>query len=325
MIDRHLYFSDTKKTITYRGVEFPLSDFVDQFSAKSPDLGLLPPVVKMISPVIGSRCLIIVEQKPTVRTVTFMGEPYRIPIPWHHWVFMPTVIGNKLQHGFVSLLFSSSQLQDDEHKFYFPWVTNCRIADVHMHHEPGGLLHLPFVCMSWPSAYDADLRIYGHHIGTEDSFPQPVKPWDRGPTLFSFNDYFNHYVSKFWTDTFNEDYADGLSRWKRPLMNMREGLVLDSDSYDVHRFYAALSDLSVDEAIELLGYRNPVITMDKITKAVDVSESSFTLRALIAAVDTAWVAKNATPVEKDVSWYTHAMAVLRLNRDYIAGVIDPWT
>jgi hypothetical protein len=109
-------------------------------SPSSPELGLLPPVVKYISPWAWdhrSKChvsLVIVEGKPTRHTVCVgfgnddEPEIFNIPVPWHHWFIyltgMSTTDPSSWKIYSVSQYWSQSQIYDQDHLFFSPPITN---------------------------------------------------------------------------------------------------------------------------------------------------------------------------------------------------------
>lgn len=94
----------------------------------TPSLGLLPPVVRYVSPwLINNTSVVIIESRPETRSIYFAGRVYSIPLPWQHWfihLHQPDEVNkpDNVVVANVGYAFSSTQFQTLDHIFYPPYL-----------------------------------------------------------------------------------------------------------------------------------------------------------------------------------------------------------
>lgn len=134
-----------------------LRKFLSNFNYKTINLGLLPPVVKFISPVDSDgRVVVIVEQKPGKRQIVYQQTAYDLTLPWHSFIFTFIVRG-KDEHLIKSsaLLFFHAQEVRNTADYDSSFLCLPYIPNVYATFEPRvdftNMCHGPLPTNSFPS------------------------------------------------------------------------------------------------------------------------------------------------------------------------------
>lgn len=192
----------------------------------TPELGLLPPVVRYISPwTTTGQAIVVVEGVPHEQLVYVDGTEYSIPVPWTHTLYVLTKTNTPLMSGRttdvaqitgVGIYFSKTKLETLDHDFY-----PC---------------FLPGVDIAVEVAVKDTSVAYGY------TSLQIKKDWtsktvSKTDILYSLNRIHKDFMSRFWSIQFQND------------MTSLKILLGDGDT---HELMTKLAGLSLGECIELL-------------------------------------------------------------------------
>lgn len=283
--DSVLISDDSAKTLSF-------DKAAKYFSASAPDLGLLPPVVRYISPWMSNNpnsisspfSFAIVEQPPAMRTVyyeQYVDDHYEdceyydeddpssvydcpdcssvkdsclVPVPWSYWLFHFNMNedGLPVWSGVVNLYFSDSQAFDLSNNLYSPYFPN--VSDTYSNYDK-----------TQPHRYDP----YNSHtvcIGTSffnvkinDFYFHSYLKTPLGLSHLSFETLFRDYVSYYWSSPFNTDYAD------------RMGDFLNYYDSRLQVYFDDLKSMTIDSACEALASRTPIFTLADLISYTDSS------------------------------------------------------
>lgn len=201
-----------------------------------PYFGLLPPVVRYMSPIDSSGIsYVLIEAKPRKHFIRWNGKVshssqpgmeycHEINIPWHHWLltFQRQSDGSQKLHS-VDLAFSKTQITEMSHRFYMPYLMNV--------FAPGTY---PFVL--------------GKLCVDLDSIDQTIS------ITRSLHDLYEDLTKMFWGGFFNIDIINGLTAYRFG----EDDDVKDSISFEkipeaILLKMDYLSQMSMDEVHDLLG------------------------------------------------------------------------
>lgn len=295
MTEYSLIFSDqTNSVLISEDIPKPLSfnKAAKYFSASAPDLGLLPPVVRYISPWISDNpnsisspfSFAIVEQPPAMRTVyyeQYVEDHYEdceyydeddsssaydcpdcssvkdsclVPVPWSYWLFHFNMNqdGLPVWSGAVNLYFSDSQAFDLSNNLYSPYFPN--VSDIYHNYDK-----------TKPHKFDP----YNSHsvcIGSSFynltvngfSFSSYLK-LPLGLFELNFETLFRDFVSYYWSSPFNPDYSD------------RMGSFLDYYDSRIQTYFDDLKSMTIDSASQALTRHSPLFTLADIISYTDSS------------------------------------------------------
>lgn len=171
----------------------PLSLFLSKVQGRYLDLGILPPVVRLITPVSANVFHVIIESRPRYQTLMFETQTYTIPLPWHSFVLTLYNPGNttKIQitdaHVFFHERETTSEFDFNFDFYRIPWLPNvdpyCRICFTEFHQEFDSVqftdLWYEFNNMLWGTPFNFDystgIGAYSDRLKTEDNYP---KAWN---------------------------------------------------------------------------------------------------------------------------------------------------
>ena len=86
-----------------------LHDYFDKIQGKYVNLGILPPVTKLITPIKHNSFDVLVEHRPRYQTVDIDGTAWTLPLPWHTLCFHLFYVNGYLRLGSVYLFFHSRE------------------------------------------------------------------------------------------------------------------------------------------------------------------------------------------------------------------------
>lgn len=119
--------ADTQSFQTNKNAPMSFSKLENRIGAITPSLGLLPPVVRYISPIVNGEAIVIIEDRPRLQQIVIDGLAYELTLPWHHWVFKLATVTSVSDPSACAILgaylaFSTKQMNLSEHVFYAPYL-----------------------------------------------------------------------------------------------------------------------------------------------------------------------------------------------------------
>jgi hypothetical protein len=300
-----LIFSDTEEAFysaSDKNVSLDFNSVSKQFSSSAPDLGLLPPVVRYISPWLIDHsnndngrhyAFAIVEQPPSMKTISFhstshddcdpddecehcfnedypLAKTINIPVPWNYWVFhfTPSSDNHPIFSGHVNLFFAHSQAHDLDNPLYPPFVPNISPVSWYKNDIIDSILSSCTVCIGsdfWAT------KINNFSFANYLKFPLGIDD-------ISFDQLFRDYVSFFWSTTFNSDYSDHLYNFLELIVDSKNDI-----PNDVHGWFPFLAQMSIDEVLtRLKKHSTSMYSLGDVINAFDSCIPPINLRAIFA-------------------------------------------
>lgn len=186
-----------------------LGTFINKLQRRYVNLGLLPPVVRLITPIVGEFFYVLIECRPRMQTILFSDKAYTIPLPWHTVCLQiyhnPRT--DRIRTNYMWLWFHDHEAMsefDFNFDFYrLPWIPNVN--------SQGG------VCFN-------------------ESFHEYPSP--------SFSELWNEANDMLWTTPFNYDYSTAVIAYSPSYATAEEEgwLKLWDD------FLTGLSQLTLEQA-----------------------------------------------------------------------------
>lgn len=301
---------DTERDTCYvdDAYEINLTAFLSKLDITTPHLGQLPPVVRYISPWgKNKKAVVVIEGKPHIRTVSFLGNVYQIPVPWFHVVVLLTllddgrIIADLNSDVFIS--FSKTKLENMDHIFY-----PCYFYNVSEPYKP----------YSIPVMLGGSLCNGTHSINLKDNlhYYPGIKMYveasktDARLVIADLKDFYNLFTDILFSTTFNEEILSPLSFILEQQTEEGEEFNDEDDWYDSlseKNVYSVLHDQSIEYGIAILDKFVSEMTFKvsemtfKFKDIVDTFEAkidSFSVKNMFAIASE--MAKSGNPILKRI-------------------------
>lgn len=248
-----------------------------------PYLGLLPPVVKYISPFSSptDAAIVLVEAPPAYVTLKFNSDEglklFRVPVPWHSWIFSLRKQGNGYAILSIAMYLSDKEINSMDHKFYPGYIPNVcwyipkldgmdhasNVSQMRAMHKNGVLPYNGTVCL-------------GDHV-------------DNGPIeREEFGEFYNEFISTFWTSMSSLNFYRSTVHLEYYFNNEQPPSYYNASGENVKsrclEVYDKLSKLTIDQVVDDLSvmYKESVYTLQDFVDVWDIKSGNFDLDDLFA-------------------------------------------
>src|SRR5688500_18623997 len=181
------------------GVSKKIRNFFIDNNSDHFNLGIMPPVVRSVSPLLKGHngiksYIVLVERKPEIALIDVYGTKHEIPLPWQHYFIKMTMTNySKKQFFFESLgiYFSQAKLESLDHTFYSPYLSN-----VYRHLDKAGYTFDEYAFTLPYQEGSTRFDMMNVCLGRDTNFPADLK---------NFSELYDKVYEAFWLRGFNND------------------------------------------------------------------------------------------------------------------------